>query len=91
MAADTTQKTNSFITRTTDHIVLFLDQYERLMAIYGEYVDLDYGTIVTDEVLAGSGSQHLDQQMFMDGFATLAAINTLMEQGHATNLQKFRR
>jgi hypothetical protein len=91
MAADTTQKTNNYIARTNDQIVLFLDQYERLMAIYSEYYDLGYGGIVTDDVLANSGSPHLDQQMFMDGMMSIEAIHALMEQGHGTNLQRFRR
>jgi len=91
MAADITQKKQSFITRLTDEINVFVDAQNRLEALLGEYNRLSYSTVITDADLTGSSSKHIDRAMLTAGVDTLNVLKTSMEGVHGTNLNRFRR
>ena len=91
MAADTTNKMNNFLVRITDEIVRLADCHDRLEAIQAEYYALDYGTTITDEVIAASSSNHIDHAMFIAGITSIEALDAMFNAGHATNIQRFRR
>jgi len=78
-------KKNNFITRQVQQTSAFLTAYQELLELRDEWDALGYNTEISDDDIAGDNS-HVTAAMLADAFTSLAAIKSLMDTGHKTNL-----
>jgi hypothetical protein len=80
---------SDFISEFRGGVDRFLKAMDELRALRHEYDALDYGNSITDPDFAGS-NEGVTRQGLLDAVSSVAAVDTLLGQGHATNLYRVR-
>lgn len=79
---------NNHVNQTVEAVDMLLDAYYRLLALDQDRVAVGYSSPLPSELSFEGTNDHLNEADYLAVFTSLAALQTLMSQGHLTNLSK---
>lgn len=87
--ADLVAKHSNYVTRVVQAVDNFMSAHEEMMLLLEEYDALDYGNQLLPAAFDGNNA-HLGMADIVAVMVTHAAIETVMDAGHRTNLMTTR-